>query len=355
MKKILLVFGVLLISVAAFSQKKKEAEQLVDDGVKLYDKGDYATALLKYDQALELDKDNFLAMAEKALTLNALSKFEESAKICEKIVDLHSNEDGLATVYVTWGNSMDGLREADKAIEVYDKGIELFPNYYALYFNKGITYAGLKDYEEALGLLNKSTMLNPNHSSSHNATARLLYGNNRIASLLAFLRYLALDPTSVRAKSNLEIVREMLQQNVEKTGKKSISITVDGKMLADTTEDGTPNPNNFSSVDLVLTLQCALDLDKSNKKKTEVELFIGKLKSVCESLKEGQEKNSGFYWNYYAPYFIEMHEKEMIETFAYIVYFSSSEKYVSKWIEEHKENIKSFYKWSETFPWYTEE
>ena len=49
----------LLISLTLFSQNKTEAEKLVEEGVPYHDKGDYEGAINKYDNALELDKDNF--------------------------------------------------------------------------------------------------------------------------------------------------------------------------------------------------------------------------------------------------------------------------------------------------------
>jgi len=62
-----------------------------------------------------------------------------------------------------------------------------------------------------------------------------------------------------------------------------------------------------------------MDYDKKNKKKTEIELFQEKFETVCSSLKEVKKDNYGFYWEYYAPYFIAMKDENLIETLSYLI------------------------------------
>ena len=53
----------LLLSVSfCFAQNKVEAEKLVEEGIPYHDKGDFEGAINKYDKALELDKNNALAL-----------------------------------------------------------------------------------------------------------------------------------------------------------------------------------------------------------------------------------------------------------------------------------------------------
>lgn len=61
----------LLFPVIASAQKQEEAEQKVNQGVQLHDQGKYKEALDLYEQALALDKNNLLALSEKAMTLDA--------------------------------------------------------------------------------------------------------------------------------------------------------------------------------------------------------------------------------------------------------------------------------------------
>ena len=139
--------------------------------------------------------------------------------------------------------------------------------------------------------------------------------------------------------------------NVEKTGKNSITINISPDMLDEANQKGKPIENNFSTTDLILSMDAALDYDKKNKKKTEVEQFIRKFETVCSSLEETKKDNFGFYWEYYVPYYLEMHKNKLVETFAYIIFSSSDDENVSKWLNSNEKEIDKFYTWSNNFEW----
>lgn len=352
MKKSILLLVFPLLFNTLFGQQKEEAEKLVSEGIAYHDKGDYEGAIKKYDQALHLDKDNLFALAEKAMSLFSLQKYDESIENCQKAIDKHQGDKALKGVYVTYGSAYDQLNNTDKSIEVYNEGIKLFPDFYLLPFNKGITLSSIEKYDEAILCFQKSASLNPKHASSHSAMARILYiQEKRIPALLAFSRFLTLEPLTKRAKDNLEVLQEITKANVEPTGKKSINIIIDPAVLDDINTDGKVKENSFASTDLVLSMVAAMDYDKKSKKKTEVELFIRKFETVCASIKETQDKNYGFYWEYYVPYFVEMQDKNLIETFAYIAFASSGYPDIDKWLLAHQKEIERFYEWSNNFAW----
>jgi len=354
MKKIIFVFTFSVLTHLTFGQNKLEAEKLVDEGIAYHDKGDYEGAISKYDKALELDKDNLLAMAEKAFSLLSIKKYDESIFYCKKSIELYPNDKTLKTIFVTYGNALDGLEKTDKSIDIYNEGIKMFPDYYQLYYNKGITLSNVKRNEEAILCFQKAAILNPKHASSNNAIARLLHIQDRnIPSLLAFCRFLVLEPQSERAQENLKFLQKIVNGNVTKNSDKSITISINPISLE---EKGTKNKqkeNYFGTTELILSMDAALDYDEKNAKKSDVEQFIRKFETVCASLKETKKDNFGFYWEYYTPYFIEIYDKKMIETFGYIVFASSEKKEINKWLEDNKEDVDKFYKWSKNFEFKT--
>lgn len=352
MKKIFFILMFPLLCNISFGQKKEDAEKLVNEGIIYHDKGDYNGAISKYDKALELDKDNLYALTEKAFSLLSLQKYDESIKYCQKAIATYPGNKGLKTVYVNYGNASDALKKPEKAIAVYDEGIKQFPDFYQLHFNKGITLSNIKKYNEAILCFQKAIILNPKHPGSHNAIARLSNINqNRIPTLLAYCRFLALEPSGNRAKENLSSLQKIMKGNVEETGKKSVTVNIDPKGLGDTTADGKPKENSFTSTDLILSLNAAMDFDETNKQKTEVEQFIRKFETVCSSLKETREGNYGFFWDYYVPYFTEMKDKNLLEAYSYIAFSSSDNPEVSKWLKAHKNETDKFFEWSKSFSW----
>jgi|SRR5690606_18822491 len=352
MKNAALLFILSIFCNSIWGQNQEKAEILVDEGIAYHDKGDYEAAIRKYDQALELDKDNLLALAEKAMTLLSLQKYEETIEYCQTAIDKHPGEKNLQNVYVTCGTAYDGLQKTEKSIEMYDKGIKLFPNYYQLPFNKGITLFNAHNYEEAVICFQKSATLNSQHASSQNALARILtIQNKRIPAILAFSRFLIIEPQTNRAKENLGLLLNIIKANIEQTDENSI--TINRVLLVDTTTEGKVKENSFVSTDLILSFDAALDYGQENKHKTEVEKFIRKFETICASLKETQGKNYGFYWDYYVPYFVEMNDKNFVETFAYIAFATADNPEVNQWLNAHDKEIEDFYGWSGNYSWTT--
>jgi len=352
MKKIAFILVLSASINLSFSQNKEGAEKRVAEGVVYHDKGDYDAAILIYNQALELDKDNLTALAEKAYSLNSLKKYQESILICKIAIEKHSNENGLKTVYVTYGNALDELKKTDEAFAIYEEGLKIFPDYYQLYFNKGITYSNSQKQEEAIICFQKALFINPYHAGSLNAIARLEKMRGRkIPSILSFCRFLISEPQTQRAKDNLENLKELLNANIEKTGEKSVTISIDSTTLSNASKKGKPGENDFSTTDIIATMDSALDSDEKYKNETEVENFARKFTTICASLKETKNNNYGFYWVVYVPYFLEMKKKNLIETFANIAFASSDIKEVNDWLDKNPKKLDTFYDWSKNYNW----
>lgn len=355
MKKLFWVFALSIITVPVFSQQKEAAEKLVSEGVALHDKGEYDKALAKYEKALSLDKDNVLALAEKALTLHAAQRNEEAIETARRAIETNPESESLKTIYATLGNSLDDLKKSQEAIEAYNEGIKKFPNYHQLYFEKGVALSRMKDYDEALLSFNKAVMLNPKHAGSHNAIARILYSKNKkVPALLALSRFFVLEPEGNRAKSNVELLQKIMQGDAEQTGKKSVTISINSDMLGDTLPNGKPTENSFKSTELILALGAALNFDKKSAKLNEAEKFRNAFKTVCASLKETQKDNYGFYWDYYVPYFVQMYDNDLLEPFAYLAFASSDDASVAKWVKANDDKLRNFYAWSSKYKWHKE-
>ncbi len=349
MKKLFFLASICLLTFFVNAQTE-QIENLIKEGVALHDKGNYDEALKKYDKALKFNKSNMIAIGEKSYTLMAMKKFDEAISVCKQGIKINPNSNSLKTIYTNYAYCLEANDEIDEALKIYDEAISKFPDYYQLYFNKGITLYKTKEDEEAMLCFEKSIMLNPKHASSHNAIGRIQFDNKKnIPALMALCRFLVIEPEGYRAKANFSLINKIMSGSSKKTGRNTITINVDSDMLSDTTD--IKKENEFGTAYLLLAMTGALDLSKENKKKTEVELFIGKMETLCSSMAETKKDNYGFYWEYYAPYFIELKEKKLIKPFAYILHASSDSKNVKKWISKNEKLIKKFYQWSSTYKW----
>lgn len=354
MKKIFLILMFPLLCNISFGQNKVEAEKLVEEGVAYHNKGNYKGALSKFNMALELDKDNLLALIEKSFSLLSLKKYSESINNCKRAIAVHPKDKALPPAYIAYGIALDSSKRADKSLEIYNEGIKLFPDSYLLHFNKGITLSNLKKNKDALLCFQKSILLNPKHASSHNAIARLsnLY-SMRVPSLLAFCRFLTLESQGKIAKENLASMLRIIDGNITRSKTEPNTIIINPEIAEGIMTNEELQENTFTNEEVILAMNAVLGLDKMNKKKMDIKNFISSFETLCTSLKEKRRGNSGFFWTYYVPYFVEMKDKKWIETFAYIAFSSSQDHDAVEWLKSNKSATDKFFEWSNAFEWKT--
>src|SRR5581483_5898082 len=195
--KLILLQIVLCFSFAAFSQNNNDPKTLVDEGVALYDKGDYNGAIEKYKAALAINQNDYRADFELAYTLYTVGKGNEAIPYCELI--LKSNESKYET-YELLGSIYDDSNQPDKAIEAYKAGIKEKPDFERLHFNLAVTYERLKRFADAETEAIKALKLDPTHASAHRIYGFATYHQNkRSHAILAFCNFLMLEPQSDRS------------------------------------------------------------------------------------------------------------------------------------------------------------
>jgi tetratricopeptide (TPR) repeat protein len=351
MKKLCLSIFLSLSILTLHAQNKEAANQLVTEGVALHDNHEYAKAIAKYDEALALDKDNPSALSEKALTMNALGRNEEAVRICREMTKIHPDYPRLNTAYVTYGNALDALRKPEEALKVYEEALRKFPDYYQLYFNKGVTLIGAGQYDNAMKAFQAAVRLNPAHASSHNAIARMADANNqRIPALLAYCRFLILEPESKRAEENLDRVKRLVSRNVERKDDSSISVYVSEETLDDAGKKKNKE-DNFSTTDMILSMTTALDYDGKYKAEQPADRLARKLTSVFASMGETSKGARGFFRTYYAPYFTQMEHEHLVDVFCHIALASTNDPSISQWLREHKVEADKFWNWTKAYSW----
>ncbi|RRJ90358.1 hypothetical protein EG240_08895 [Paenimyroides tangerinum] len=98
-------------------------------------------------------------------------------------------------------------------------------------------------------------------------------------------------------------------------------------------------------------MSAAYEMTDDNKYKGDVEKFSDKLSILFGSLTETKDNQSGYYWEYLAPYFIDMKKQDLVNTFANIAFAAKNDKDAMKFLKENKEKVDAFYNWSNSFQW----
>src|SRR5690625_3246563 len=224
MMKILFLFFLLFLSMTSFGQEKETcaAKQLVISGIQLHKEGEFQNAISKYDKALKLYNDYLPALAEKAFSLYALNKYTDAIAYCQKAIRDHSGEKGLKPVYITYGSVLDAMEKPDKALAIYDKGIQSFPHFYLLYFNRGITFWKTGNTKQAIKNFQKTIILQPQDASAHLALASLWYRKNkRLPAFFAVCRYISIEKQGQRSQKGILLLKNIVETPIQEKKKSS--------------------------------------------------------------------------------------------------------------------------------------
>ena len=109
--------------------------------------------------------------------------------------------------YFNSGVSFYNQREFSKAIQAYQKVIELDPTYVEAYNNLGIIYQAMGEVDRAFVAYQKSTEINPRYEKGYNNLGILLLLKDRYEEALeAFQKALAITSNNIESHINLGIL-----------------------------------------------------------------------------------------------------------------------------------------------------
>jgi tetratricopeptide (TPR) repeat protein len=96
-------------------------------------------------------------------------------------------------------------RKFDRAIETYTLAIELNPNDYALFNNRGAAFHADRQYQKAIADYTRAIELNPYHFSAYNNRGAAFEDLGNVEQAVAdYRKALELDPENKLAKDNLK-------------------------------------------------------------------------------------------------------------------------------------------------------
>ena len=327
---LLLLFNFLLLGLTAQESLEKD---LINRGIKLHDKGEYAGAINLYKKALEVNKRSAQANYEMASSYLSLKKYDSSVFYSDRVISI--NTDYIDQAYVLKGSALDLLGKPIEAINTYKKGLEKTKANHLLYYNLALTSFNLKQYKDTDDALQQALKLNPSHASSHFLLAlSMLVQEQRVKGILALYNFLLLEPKTERTKAALQTLEEELARGVKKEDQKQVTITMPAK----------PEDDEFYTAELMLGLLESSKLNETNKDKTPSELFVENTNSFFTILGELKKDKKGFWWNFYVDYFYTLAINKHTEAFCYYITQSKGNAY-AEWVRDNMAGFDAFSDW----------
>lgn len=154
-KKIFLVFIVLFISDAAYSQTNQE---LFDKGKNAFRSDNFEEANKYFAEILNKESNSYDNCFYKAMVYDINFDYDRAVSECTSAIDFAPKQ---KEVYFLRGTIYDKQQKYEEAIKDFTQAIKLDKNYTDAYFNRASDYQELKQNNEAVKDYSKAIKLNP--------------------------------------------------------------------------------------------------------------------------------------------------------------------------------------------------
>jgi tetratricopeptide (TPR) repeat protein len=325
---------------------------IVEAGIKLHDAGKYDEAIAQYEAVLKQSPSNMTALYELSFSFAANKEYEKSLAAATRGTEYQSEL--LAMFYDLIGGAYVSMGEAQKAIDAYQRGIQIVPDASMLYYNMAVTYwESLKNQDEARRALEQAVALDPAQPEFHLMLGQVFQtGGYATPALLAFSTYLVQEPTGPRALAAYGFWRAILRGGLE-TGQASPS--PDGQMrtppAAPRAAPAKVDEGDFRQFEAAIASSQQTVIAEMDRGADELPTFLAHMNRLMTQLADRPADRTSFVGTYYLPFFLEMKAKNFIEPFVYWSMQRAPVSGVREWITAHQSQMREFVAWSRNYNW----
>ena len=329
----ILVFS--LLFSAFVNSQNKEAEQLVQQGIKLNDEGSYQSAIRKFKEALGLDGDLPEAKYEMAYAYLQTGNSEKAVKLSKDVV--RSDESLKLDAYLILGAAYEQQKNSAKSLKVYKKAAKEYPENNLAQFNLGLSYYNHRQWDEAEKCLTTAVRLNRTYPGSHFLLAHIMLKKGEtVKAMLSLYYFLLLEQDSERAENAYEILENLWKSDVS---------TSNGKTIVSISK----SKNDFyKMVNLTVRLKSVSNEENFEPEK-RLEVFSENTNLLFDVLSRGYDEDIDFWELTYLDFFKELHKKGFTTPFAYYISNSTYRPQVLVWLSDHYSEFNNFINWVELY------
>jgi tetratricopeptide (TPR) repeat protein len=157
-----ILFLSMFLSFNLFAQEP--IDQLMEKGKTLYEQKEYAQAQQVFQQAVNVQPENYEAIKYLADSKHKQELFVAAIADYDRAEELRPNE---SAVYFDRGAAKVFIEEFRSAIKDLDKAIELDPNNAEIYYFRGFSHAELEKYNNAIEDYSKAIELDPDYAAAY--------------------------------------------------------------------------------------------------------------------------------------------------------------------------------------------
>lgn len=190
------LLAILIFSSLIFGQDYRKADELNDQGLRLYESGDYDAALKAFNRSIEIVSGLSRKPKVNKSSLASSAELADFALVDQvRVVDPRT-----AIALSNRGNVYFAKSQLDRALEDYNDAIRILPTLVPAYVRRGNTYLIKRDFQRALADYDRAAKLAPEDYEAYlgRAIARSDMGD-KVGASQDFDKVLSLAPQNAEA------------------------------------------------------------------------------------------------------------------------------------------------------------
>jgi Ca-activated chloride channel homolog len=124
MHRVLAFFALLLCALSVSAQKGND---LIKEGNKLYEKGEYGEAEVRYRKSEEEKADPFISRFNLGTSLFKQQRYDEAAAAFQQLPSITEDKQNKAAAYHNLGNTMLKMKKYQESVDAYKQSLRYNP------------------------------------------------------------------------------------------------------------------------------------------------------------------------------------------------------------------------------------
>ncbi len=333
---LLAAFFIIYSQITLGQTQKEKAYEKGIAAIELMDNGKFEESIQLLKEAQKIDPKDINYPYEIAYAYYAMKDYKKAIKYLEGILD---HEDVNDLVFQLLGNAYDNIGKSEKAMEIYQTGLKLFPNSGNLYLEMGVVQLGKEEYNKALEYFEKGIDAEPEFPSNYYWAAKLFCNST---------------------EEVWGLIYGEIFMNLERNSRRTAEIS---KLLYDTYKSEITLKNDSASIDFCNIIMNADDIIDTEKIKFPFCMVFGQAMLLAIIDIKNIDINSldtirtRFLENYYKmeyekthpnslfAYLDKIHKAGHFEAYNHWILMKGDEDAFVKWQKENKGKWDNFVKW----------
>jgi tetratricopeptide (TPR) repeat protein len=202
---------ILLFIAAGFGFGQNTVKQIYNKGMEYAVQGKFNEAKEEFEKALKVDTFKAPILSRDGHIIISKSSLKRAIKVIEDLTGKRIEK--KTAIHIFKGKVHSDKGQFDRAIEDYNKVLEINPRDAVAYVNRGVAYYDKGQYDQAISDYNKAIEINPRDVYAYGNRGNVYYNKGQYDKAIAdYNKVIEINPRDADAYYNRGIAHEAKSQ-----------------------------------------------------------------------------------------------------------------------------------------------